>query len=1090
MSYRYDPDTRRRVAEQLFSAVPAYFRSEDQGPAGRDELRQLLHVFAASLGIARQSIEELHANLFIDSSDDWVLRYLADMVGTVLAFPDADSNRRDIRETVAFRRRKGTPRMLEDLGTSLTERVVVTQEGWKLVQMTQDLDLLRPERVLPDLRPTILAETESGPLCATHHLVDIRSISRTTGIFHPRHIAHWAHPTLLFPLEEGFPFDLTDVGDPDRRFAFHPRGHFGALRARRISSSDTDIKTDRVPPMHFDQSPGLWFGREGRFSVNIAGIPAAVAFQDQQPRLASHRVASPELVDGALSIGLLDHESRQFQAAVRVQVVAVALDAGDVPDATVVDVRAQIELSTAGAANFLVVNNGAVDPARVVMLRLQPVGPGAPFFPGAVLEIAGEGAVALMAALHPDDARQGMLRGALVVRIPAALLSIDRWFFISMDGSAFEAQSTTPPAALDVAVTTLSNGDRVLPRQQLLTEGPGPAWPPTPPSADPSPLTKIPNAPDRGPRILHGGRVVVPAGVSFDDIAAGQTSSLIFALRLGVSVPEYEPFLRVTWTGPSPDNATWAAIDAAAAVTPLDDRLGGIAALRESRLDESRLLVRFECEQGDARLTPAELAWPGYDGRNTLVYLPELAATPGNPIAAWTPGAGVAGVSGAVSVADDGSTWDELISANARQSIGQYAPLAEYATARRRRVRYRRLCAWLNEVPPLQMLPGTIDGQVDVDVEHGLFALSANEAIPPYQAGPAGPPVPPSLTVMYQDGYTAHVGARPAAREPVIDERLHTPTRIVSASGRLQTSAPATWFALPRYTSIGDALDDIALAPQQTEVVQFEDSATYEGETITWPAGPDQLIIQAAERERPTVVVSTWTVPAGVSYESLEILGVSWDADADAVFAFPPFAGARLRYFSILRDGMTLRFDLTGTAEDDRVEIGHALTGGLELTGAGSLLISDTVVDAGSQPGAVAIAAADGEVYLDRATVFGLVSCRVMHASEAMFDRTVTVTDRFRGCVRYSRVTGDSVLPRIHRVVEDVTLAFVSRDRHDPSHARLAVDADRRVLAGAEDGGEMGAFHGVHLALRYEGYRRRLEESTPAGLMAGIIRLD
>jgi hypothetical protein len=46
------------------------------------------------------------------------------------------------------------------------------------------------------------------------------------------------------------------------------------------------------------------------------------------------------------------------------------------------------------------------------------------------------------------------------------------------------------------------------------------------------------------------------------------------------------------------------------------------------------------------------------------------------------------------------------------------------------------------------------------------------------------------------------------------------------------------------------------------------------------------------------------------------------------------------------------------------------------------------------------------------------------------------------------------------------------------------------VLAGAEDGSEMGAFHDVHLALRYEGYRRRLEESTPAGLMTGIIRLD
>jgi hypothetical protein len=36
----------------------------------------------------------------------------------------------------------------------------------------------------------------------------------------------------------------------------------------------------------------------------------------------------------------------------------------------------------------------------------------------------------------------------------------------------------------------------------------------------------------------------------------------------------------------------------------------------------------------------------------------------------------------------------------------------------------------------------------------------------------------------------------------------------------------------------------------------------------------------------------------------------------------------------------------------------------------------------------------------------------------------------------------------------------------------------------------MGAFHDFRLALRYEGYRRRLEESTPGGLITGIIRLD
>jgi hypothetical protein len=1084
MSYRFDPDVRRLVANRLFAAVPAYFQTEDRSPAGREELKRLLMVLAAPLGIARQNIEELHANLFIDSADDWVLRYLADMVGTVLVFPDAASNRRDIRDIVAFRRRKGTPRMLEDLGNTLTERVVVTQEGWKLVQMTQDLNLVRPERVVPDIRPAILAETESGPLCATHHLVDVRSISHTTGIFHPRHVTHWAHPTLLFPLEEGFPFELTDPGDPDVRFAVHPLGVFLPLRARRVSSSDLEVRTDHIPPMHFAQTPGIWFARQGRFSINVAGIPAAVAAPDQQPRLTSTVLASHELADGAVSITLLDHDPRRFHDAVLVQVTTVTLDAADVPDPATVDVRAEVEISAAGASNFAVQNNAPVAPGVVVLLRLQPVNPGAPYFPGAVIEIRGEGPAATLASADVDCARAGMLRGALIVRIPPSLVSGERWFFVSCDGSAYETQDA-PPNPPDVAVAVTASGDRVVPRDRLLTEGPGPAWPPTPPLANPSPLTRVPNAPGRGPLILHGGRVVVPAGATFDDIAAGQDSSLNFALRLGAGLPEFHPFLRLSWTGPSPANATWTALDDAAAVTALDARLQAIALLRETRGDEVRLLVRFECQQVDARLTPCEFAWSAFDGRSTLVYLAELVATAGNALPQWPPGAGVNGISQVAAIAEDGSSWDELLSVVRRQSSGQYAPMREYATARRRRVHQRRLCAWQNE-PPL--LPGTPDGHLDVDVEFGLFAFSPNESLPIYPAGPGGGAVPRSVTVMYQDGYSAHVGARPAAREPLMGVRLETPTRIVSASGRLHTSAPSAWFALPRYETLGDALDDIALAPITTgEVVQIEDSATYEGETIAWPAGPGRLVIQAAERERPTVVVSSWSVLPGVSYESLDILGVCWSADADGVFVLPPCAGIRLSYSSVLREGMTLGFELTGDAEDDRVDIDHVLAAGLELTGTGRLLISNSVVAAG---GGQAISAPDAEIDLERVTVVGGVAARVLHASEVIFTDEAIVADRFRGCVRYSRVTSASVLPRVHRVVQDVPLAFVSRSRHAPAHLRLAANADRRVVAGAEDGGEMGAFHDVHLAMRYEGYRRRLEESTPAGLITGIIRVD
>lgn len=1092
MNYPYDPDIRQYVAQLLWRAAPAYFRSADQSPAGRDELRQLLEVLAAPLAIARQSIEELHADLFIDSADDWVLRYLAEMVGTTLIFPDADSNRRDIRATVSFRRRKGSPLMLRDMGETLTGHMVVTQEGWQLVQMTQDLNLLRPARVLPDIRPAILAETDSGPLCATHHLVDIRAISRTTGIFHPKHVAHWAHPTLLFPLDEGFPFDLRDPAtDPDLRFAFHPLGVFLPLRARRTSASAREIKTDRVPPMHFAQMPGVWFDRPGGFTVRIAGVAAALAAPVEQARIVSGRLAGVELAEGAAAMTLLDHDPRRFQGPVRVELALVALVAGvpDTANAASVDVRARFEISAAGAGAFAVVNNGAADATRVVMLRLQPVSAAAPYFPGAVVEIAGGTPAGTLAADEPESARGGFLRGGLAVRIPATPVDADRWFFVGIDGSCFESQ-TNGVGAADVTVTDAGGGVRTVPRERLLTQSPGAAWPPLAVRAEPEPLLRIPNAPGRGPLVMHGGRVLVPGGGGFADIAAGQRCALVFALRVGALLPQYHPFARLEWPGPSPANATWTALNDAAVATPLDARYTAIAALRQEHVDDARLLVRFECARNDARMAPAEVAWNGYDGEATLIYLPELAAGAANPLPAWPIGAGLAGVSQAVAIAADGSVWNEPMAANLRQSWDNVAPLGEYRTVRRRLVRQRRLCGWINEIPPAQMLDATPNGRLDVDVENGLFAMPGNEAVRSYPVGPDGLSLPPSVTVAYQEGYTDHTGARPAAREPLLDARLERPTRIVSRSGRLHRNAPPGWFAIPRYRSLTAALTDIALAPADTEVIQFEDSATYPNQNITWPAGVRRLVVQAAERERPVILVANWTVAPGSSFDELSLVGLAIGANADGNFNLPPAAVYRLSYCSILRAGMRLRFDPTGAAEEDLVEVTRCLTGGLELAGRGALRITDSVVDAGRAVGTVALTATGGEIHLDRATVFGEVNCRVIHASETIFEHRVVVTDRFHGCVRYSRVTGDSVLPRIHRVVEDVALRFVALDRHDPAHARLAAEADRLILAGAEDGGEMGAFHQVQLALRYEGYRRRLEESTPAGLMTGVIRLD
>ncbi len=164
--YRYDDEVLEEVASRLYEALPAMYRVPDEPPGGRGELRSLIEVLAAPLAVLRQSIQELHADLFIDTAHDWIVPYLAEMVGTRLVFPDAESNRRDVRGTVAWRRRKGTPVALEEMGAELTGQAVVLQEGWKRIQLAQDLNLRRPERVVVDLRPPVVAEHVHGPLDA------------------------------------------------------------------------------------------------------------------------------------------------------------------------------------------------------------------------------------------------------------------------------------------------------------------------------------------------------------------------------------------------------------------------------------------------------------------------------------------------------------------------------------------------------------------------------------------------------------------------------------------------------------------------------------------------------------------------------------------------------------------------------------------------------------------------------------------------------------------------------------------------------------------------------------------------------------
>ncbi len=1122
-AYPYDDDVLERVTRLLYDALPAMYRVPDEpvpvAPGTADAVRGQLHrfvgVLAAPLAVLQQSIEELQADLFIDTAHDRIIPHLAAMVGTQLVFPDADSNRRDVRGTVAWRRRKGTPAALEEMGAELTAQPVVLQEGWKRILLAQDLDLVRQERVAVDLRPAVVAEQGSGPLDALAHAVDVRRISATTGRLHPRHVAHWVFTTLTFPVREATAVDVSVPPDSDVRYVVHPLGGRHALRSRR-GEGDTRPFTDRIPEQHFVAEPGRWFDEPGGFTVRVCGLPAGVAGAEEADRVASGRGANALLGRGDVTITLLGHRSRGWREGVSIELGLATVNSPGTdawrPNPATFAVRARIEVDARGALAHTSTGGPTPVGKRVPMLRLAPLsgGPGC-FCPGVDLELASAAAGAATEATEPALAREGLLRGALVVRVPPVHVSGERFLHIAADGSLYEVID-----AGGVLIDMPASGtDLFLDPDSLATAGPGAAWPPLRPESEPRLLNRVPAAPGRGPAVMHGATVLRRVGVGFDDVPAATECALTFAAQIEhPGGAQFRPFQRLSWNGPDASGATWTALDddgAPVGAAEGASQYAMVARLRDENQARVALAVRFESSAGSATLCPGEVAWTTDDGRTVLIYLPQLDVAPipgGDP---WPTGGSLGAASVPMRVADDGSTWASDSTAGRRQSHGAVAPIASAVTLRRRRVRGRRLCAWENEnwtASPPEFLALTPAGCLDVDVEHGLFAMSADEPPQAWPIGPAGIGQPPNVTTDYQEGATMHLGARPAAREPVLDRLLERPTRLVSRGGALHPHAPADWHDIPRYESLAGALDAIsarweALTPGDlmspvAEVVQFEDSATYPAEAPAWPAGPVNpvvgddprlhlaLTIQAAERERPVVLVDPgagWSsAPAGTRYRSLSLVGIALGGDGWAGMTVPPADRVTLALCSVLE--AELRF--SDVDDGARVEVAWCETAGLQLAGTGILRIRDSIVD-GSGP---AIVIPEGDAELERVSVGGTVSVRVLEASEVIFADDVEVEDRFHGCVRFSRVTGTSVLPRVHRVTVDTPVKVVSHNRLHAAWWRLSPDCDAAILGGAENGSELGAFSLLQFSARMSGFSRRLEEFTPAGLTTGIIRID
>jgi hypothetical protein len=120
------PDTRDHYQayyqDKLWNLLPAIYRTLDTdtfttpGP-----LRELVNRIGAQAAILRRSIDRLWEDQSIETCDDWVVSYIADLLATnLVASLDPRGQRLDVANTIYFRRRKGTVSILEEIAADIT----------------------------------------------------------------------------------------------------------------------------------------------------------------------------------------------------------------------------------------------------------------------------------------------------------------------------------------------------------------------------------------------------------------------------------------------------------------------------------------------------------------------------------------------------------------------------------------------------------------------------------------------------------------------------------------------------------------------------------------------------------------------------------------------------------------------------------------------------------------------------------------------------------------------------------------------------------------------------------------------------------
>src|SRR5262245_30577340 len=151
--------------DRLYDLLPWIYQDQDEkqgnliqaGEKGQGgPLKALLRVIAEQVDLVEADIAQLYENWFIETAQDWVVPYIGDLIGYTPVHEAGEAGdvrtprgearnrilipRREVANTIRYRRSKGTVALLEELAMAVAGWPARAVEFYRLLGVVQNIN--------------------------------------------------------------------------------------------------------------------------------------------------------------------------------------------------------------------------------------------------------------------------------------------------------------------------------------------------------------------------------------------------------------------------------------------------------------------------------------------------------------------------------------------------------------------------------------------------------------------------------------------------------------------------------------------------------------------------------------------------------------------------------------------------------------------------------------------------------------------------------------------------------------------------------------------------------------------------------------